>query len=110
MRQTEAPCHIRGVSLSKVELVVGGAGDMSLKVRANLVDANGGIHGSTERVGGWSDSVTEALREFSLALEEHLLAAHFEVEEGSYGGSAERETPTGILDFGLGTTDQHHAG
>lgn len=104
MKQTDAACHIVGVSLSKVELVVGGAGDMSLKVRANLVDNNGGIHGTTERVGGWSEAVIGSLREFVDSLEHHLLAAHFEVNEGDdgYGRSAERATPAGILDAELG--------
>lgn len=105
MKQTDAPCHIQGVALSRVELVVGGAGDMSLKVKANLVDSGGGIHGATERVGGWSNYVIDALREFVDALEGHLMAAHFEVgeEEGFHGGSAELNSPAGILDVKLGT-------
>lgn len=103
MKHTQAPCHIEGISVSKVELVVGGAGDMSMKVWANLVDSGGGIHGTTERVGGWSENVLSTIQDFMGALEEHVLAAHFEVEEGYDGGSAERETPTGILDIGLGS-------
>ena len=105
MKRTEAQCHIVGVSLSKVELIVGGAGDMSLKVRANLVDSDGEIHGTTERVGGWSEAVIENLREFVGSLEHHLLAAHFEVNEDNDGyRSAERATPAGILDAELGSS------
>lgn len=104
MRSTKAPCHVSGVALSKVELIIGGAGDMSLKVKANLVDRAGSIHATTERVGGWSENVVSVLREFVGALEGHLVAAHFDEEEGNYGGSAERETPAGILDADLGSS------
>ena len=103
MKHSPAPCRIDGVSVSKVELVVGGAGDMSMKVWANLVDSGGGIHGTTERVGGWSENVLSTLQEFVSSLESHVLAAHFETEEENDGGSAERNTPAGILDFELGS-------
>ena len=104
MKRTEATCRIEGVALSKIELIVGGAGDMSMKVRANLVDQDGEIHGTTERVGGWSEAVLESIGELAGSLESHLLAAHFDVSEESDGRSAERETPAGILDFELGSS------
>lgn len=96
MKTTNSPPRMTGVSLSQVELTVGGAGDMSMKAKANLVSDDGAIHGMTERVGGWSDNVTEAVRGLIDALEEHLLAAHFELSEGEEYGN--EHTPKGILD------------
>lgn len=97
MKTTDAPSRIGGVSVSKVELVSGGAGDMSLKVRANLISGNGDIHGISERVGGWSAKVTQATNDFVEALEAFLLAVHFDTGEEEDGKSAERSTPKGIL-------------
>jgi len=96
MKTTDAPSHIEGVALSKVELVIGGAGDMSMKVKANLVSRKGDIHGTTERVGGWTEPVLDAIRNLNEALEAHLLAANFDVGEDD-DRSAERDTPKGIL-------------
>lgn len=97
MKVTDAPSRIGGISLSKVELISGGAGDISLKVRANLISTNGDIHGISERVGGWSEKVTQATSDFIGALESFLLAAHFDIGEEEDGKSAERSTPKGIL-------------
>lgn len=97
MRTTDAPSKMEGIALSKIDIVAGGAGDFSLKVRANLVSNNGEIHGTTERVGGWSGSVLRATHEFIDALERHLMSIHFEIGEEEDGKSAERDTPKGIL-------------
>jgi len=97
MKVTDAPSRIGGISLSKVELISGGAGDMSLKVRANLISNNGDVHGISERVGGWSEKVTQATNDFIEALEAYLLAVHFETGEEEDGRSAERNIPKGIL-------------
>lgn len=96
MRTTDAPCLIQGVALTKVELVVGGASDMSLSVTANLVSQNGDVHSVAKRVGGWSPKVIEAVAALADALESHLLAAHFDIGEDD-DRSAERDTPAGIL-------------
>ena len=96
MRTTDAPPRMKGGSVSRVEYGVGGAGDQSLKVRANFVTEKGDIHGTTERVGGWSPNVIAAAENFVEALESFLLAAHFDVGEED-DRSAERNTPKGIL-------------
>lgn len=96
MKVTDAPSHISGVSLSKVELLVGGAGDMSMTVAANLISNKGDVHGNTKRVGGWSPEVMKAVAELTKVLESHLLAVNFDVGEQD-DRAAEHITPTGIL-------------
>lgn len=96
MKTTDAPCRIEGVALTRVELVLGGAGDMSMKVKANLVSKEGDVHSNCERVGGWSPKVIQTLSDFANALESHLLAVHFDVGEED-DRSAESDAPTGIL-------------
>lgn len=103
MRRTDAPCRIEGLSLTRVEIVFGGAGDMSMKVKANLVSRDGDIHSSTEKVGNWSSNVLEAANEFANALEAHLLSRHFDVGEED-DRAAESDIPTGILGSRVGRT------
>lgn len=97
MITTDAESKIKGVSLSKVELVVSGSGDMSLKVRANLVSDTGAIYGAVERVGGWSENVIESIEDLAQSLESFLLSATFDVGEHEDGKSANRKSPKGIL-------------
>lgn len=85
-----------------MELILGGAGDLSMKVKANLTGKTGEIHGSTERVGGWSESVLGSVRELVNALESHLLAVNFDVGEED-DRSAELSAPAGILGSRLGS-------
>lgn len=101
MRQTDAPCRIEGLALTRVEIVFGGAGDMSMKVRANLVSKDGDVHSNTEKVGNWSPNVLEVTSDFANALEAHLLARHFDVGEND-DRAAESDTPAGILGSRVG--------
>lgn len=103
MKTTDAPSKINGISLSSIEVVIGSAGDMSLKVQARLVSKTGETYGVTERVGGWSSPVIEAVGELARTLENHLLSTSFDVGEEDDNRAAKLEH-AGILNPGLASS------
>ena len=101
MITTNAKSKIDGAQLSHIELVISSSGDISMRVKANLVSSHGEIFGVTERVGGWSENVIKAVGQLTDSLEMFIISKTFGVEEENHGSIDDSSRPEGIIKFGL---------